>query len=133
MSFSRLIAVALLGTLTIAGSARAQEGYPLDGTWRGIVGAAGGAQTTVVIVMKWDGKNIDGIVNPGRRATTFTAAQLNPSDWTVRFATSVADANGVAEPVVIEGVLESLGSYHRTITGTWTQGGATQPLELRRE
>jgi hypothetical protein len=125
------VAAALL-TLC-AGTAHAQEGYPLDGTWRGLIGAAGAEQRAVVIVMKWDGKRINGIVNPGRRSTSFTAAELDPHAWSVRFETVIADPSGASAPVVIEGELENLGSYHRTITGTWTQAGVAQALTLRRE
>ncbi len=129
---ARLAAVALL--VLCAGAAHAQEGYPLDGTWRGSIGAAGADEPiTVVIVMKWDGKSIHGTVNPGRRATSFTAAELDAHDWSVRFETVIADPSGASAPVIIEGELENLGSYHRTITGTWTQAGVAQPVTLRRE
>jgi hypothetical protein len=133
MSFSSLINAAFLAVLGASAAAHAQEGYPLDGTWRGSLRGADGAQSAIVIVMKWDGKSINGIVNPGRRAASFTAAELDPRDWTVRFATTVVDATGTASPVVIEGTLANLGSYHRTITGSWTQAGATQPFTLTRE
>jgi hypothetical protein len=130
------IAVAVwLGALaTYAPSdSSAQEGYPLDGTWRGAWGPAGGPQTAVVIVMRWDGERIDGIVNPGRTSTAFSAAQLNPEDWTVHFETTVPATGGNAETVVIQGTLESLGSYHRTIAGTWTQAGVAYPFKIARE
>lgn len=126
----RSVAAALL--TFCAGTAHAQEGYPLDGTWRGSIGA-GSAEQAVVIVMKWDGKRIHGTVNPGRRATSFTAAELDAHDWSVRFGTVIADPSGASAPVIIEGKLENLGSYHRTITGTWTQAGVAQPVTLRRE
>lgn len=132
MIWTTRLPATVIGVLALA-AARAQEGYPLDGTWRGAIGAPGAAQTTVVIVMKWDGENIDGIVNPGRRATSFSAAELDPSDWSVRFETHVLGDDGAQTPVVIEGELRDLGSYHRTIVGTWTAGGTAQRLTLRRE
>ena len=50
--------------LLLAVAVQAQEGFPLDGTWRGEWGADTG-KSTVVIVMKWDGKNVNGMINPG--------------------------------------------------------------------
>ena len=133
MSSSRFIAAASLVIGSAFAAVHAQEGHPLDGTWRGSIGPGSEAQTTVVIVMKWDGERIDGTVNPGRRATSFTAAALDVRDWTVRLETTALNAEGNAAPVVIEGTIEDLGSYHRTIVGTWTQDGAARPFTLRRE
>lgn len=147
-----LAALCAAGALALCTSSGAQEGFPLDGTWRGAFGDAGGdpgSKTTVVIVMQWDGKTIGGRVNPGSpNSGTFSAAALNPSDWTVRFEaalprltltgnlkpeTGALPADALTVPVVIEGKLGDLGSYHRTITGTWTQAGVVHELTLRRE
>ena len=78
-------------------SLSAQEGYPLDGTWRGEWGQSGGEGTLAVVVMGWDVLQREG------------------------------------EIIVIEGVLADLGSYHRTLTGTWTSGGVENQLVLARE
>src|SRR5687767_803350 len=60
----------LLGILLVAVSAAAvaQEGFPLDGTWRGEVAAAGENPATIVMVMQWDGKKVTGVINPGPKA-----------------------------------------------------------------
>ena len=59
-------------------AAYGQEGFPLDGTWRGDWGTTPTDRTTVVLVMKWDGTNINGMINPGPDSVPFTVAVLNP-------------------------------------------------------
>ncbi len=120
-----LLAIAALSPL----AATAQEGYPLDGTWRGEWGPSGGEQTLAVVVMSWDGTAISGRINPGRNTINFTSAALNPADWTVHIEAQTREG----ETIVIDGMLNELGSYHRTLTGTWTSGGVENPLVLTRE
>jgi hypothetical protein len=110
-------------------SASAQEGYPLDGTWRGEWGSDPGPGNHVVIVMKWDGKNINGTINPGPNSYPFTAAQLFPESWRVRFEATTRSG----DPIVIEGQLEDIGSYNRSIEGSWTQDGVDHAFKITRE
>ena len=114
--------------LAIATAALAQEGFPLDGTWRGEWGSAE-SRNRVVIVMSWDGENINGMINPGPRSIPFRHAELEPSTWTVRIE-AVGHAN---EEIVITGTLEDIGSYNRYIEGTWTQNGVEHPFRITRE
>lgn len=110
-------------------SAFAQEGYPLDGTWRGEWGQPGAEGTLAVVVMSWDGTAISGRINPGRNTISFTSAALNPADWSVHIEAQTREG----EIIVIDGVLADLGSYHRTLSGTWTSGGVENQLVLTRE
>lgn len=116
----------MLSALLLSASALGQEGYPLDGTWRGEWGAD---QTLAVVVMDWDGATINGRINPGRNTINFTSAALNATDWTVHIEAQTREG----QPIVIDGKLDELGSYHRTLTGTWTQDGVAHPLTLKRE
>lgn len=109
--------------------AHAQEGYPLNGTWRGYWGVPGGEKTLVVIVMNWDGENINGRINPGRNMIFFEEANLNPENWGVRFSSTSKQG----EPITFEGVLENIGAYDRTLRGTWTVAGVENQLVLTRE
>jgi hypothetical protein len=127
MKLLKTILVFLVASLPLAASA--QEGYPLDGTWRGEWGQAGGEQTLAVVVMSWDGTMINGRINPGRNTINFTTAALNPADWSVHIEAQTREG----EPIVIDGVLSELGSYHRKLTGTWTSGGVENQLVLTRE
>jgi hypothetical protein len=127
MKLFRTVLLAALALLPVAASA--QEGYPLDGTWRGEWGQAGGEQTLAVVVMNWDGKMINGRINPGRNTINFTSAALNPADWSVHIEAQTREG----EQIIIDGVLSDLGSYHRKLTGTWTSAGVENQLVLTRE
>lgn len=110
-------------------AAIAQEGYPLDGTWRGSWGTPGGEQTLAVVVMNWDGESINGRINPGRNMIFFEDASLDAENWVVRFTSTSKQG----EPIEFEGVLENIGSYNRSISGTWTIAGQENQLVLTRE
>lgn len=118
-----------LAAVLLAAVAAGQEGFPLDGTWRGDWGPEGGNRTPVVIVMKWDGQNIDGLINPGPNAVPFSTASLEPSDWSVHV--EAQDRDGT--PIVIDAKLGDIGSYNRTLTGTWNQGGVAHTFRIARE
>jgi len=126
--FISLVRVYLI-LLLLPASIFAQEGYPLDGTWRGEWSEPGGEKTMAVTVMNWDGENINGRINPGRNMIFFEEASLDPENWTVRFTSTSKQG----EPIVFEGTLEDIGSYNRTITGTWTVAGVENELVLTRE
>jgi hypothetical protein len=119
---------ALLVYLLLATAAHAQEGFPLDGTWRGEWGPAADKHT-VVIVMKWDGKTITGMINPGPSSVKFATAVLEPSNWTVHIEAQNRDG----APIVIDAKLDDIGSYNRTLTGTWKQAGVESPFKMARE
>ena len=127
MKLFKIILMAVAASLPVAASA--QEGYPLDGTWRGEWGQPGGEQTLAVVVMNWDGKMINGRINPGRNTINFTSAALNPADWSVHIEAQTREG----EQIIIDGVLSELGSYHRKLTGTWTSAGVENQLVLTRE
>lgn len=127
MSLSGKVAV-LLASVLLAATAWSQEGFPLDGTWRGEWGPDG-SMSTVVIVMKWDGHNVNGMINPGPNVVRFSGPVLEPSDWSVRIEAQSRDG----QPIVIDAKLDDLGSYNRTLTGTWTQAGVEHPFTMARE
>src|SRR5262245_66663252 len=73
---------AWIATLVLAAeaAAHAQEGFPLDGTWRGELEGAK-AHATVVMVLQWDGQKITGTINPGPDAIAISDAKLIPEGW----------------------------------------------------
>ena len=123
---ARCMAAALC--LLLGASVHSQEGYPLDGTWRGEWGADAG-KSAVVIVMKWDGKNVNGMINPGPNVVRFSGPVLEPSAWTVHIEAQSRDG----QPIVIDAKLDDVGSYNRTLTGTWKQAGIDHPFKMARE
>jgi hypothetical protein len=119
----------LLAGLLLASTAVAQEGFPLDGTWRGTVNQANGAERTIVLVMQWDGKSVTGTVNPGRDGVDFTGGTLNPEGW--KFTLDIRNARG--GPIRFEGVIQDLGKYDRLLVGKWTDGAGTVDIRFKHE
>jgi hypothetical protein len=119
----------LAALLWFAVAANAQEGFPLDGTWRATLPAAVNSPTTIVLIMQWDGSRVTGTINPGPEGVDFSEARLNPEGWKVSVAAK--DPKGAA--IQFEGVLSDLGKYSRVITGQWTQGGKSQEIRFVRE
>ena len=110
----------------------AQEGHPLTGTWHGDWGS-GAQRNRVVMFLKWDSKNIVGTINPGPNAMQLKTATLDASTWGVHFEADGKDKGGAPVHVVIDGKLDNIGSYNRTITGTWTQGSTKGDLKMARD
>jgi hypothetical protein len=118
----------LLACLTLAVVALAQQGHPLTGTWTGDWGASPTQRNQMTFVMNWDGKNVTGIINPGPDAIPISSVYVDVTNWTVRIE---AEAKGTH--ISAEGRLEDIGSYHRTIKGTWHQGAVTGDFRLTRD
>lgn len=129
-----VMACVLIGML--AGSAltlTAQEGHPLTGTWHGDYGTSPTQRTQMVFLMHWDGKKVEGKVNPGANAVPLKAATLDASKWMVHFEADMKDAAGKPMPMVFDGKLDNVGSYNRTINGTWTSGSQKGDFKLTRD
>jgi hypothetical protein len=115
--------------MLLAGGAAAQEGFPLDGTWRGETVARDGSHRTIVLVMQWDGKQISGTMNPGPGSTDFSGGKLNPDGW--KFTVAFKDAKGAN--VRFEGTLSNLGKYDRALAGKWTEGASAFDIRFVHE
>lgn len=114
-----IVAVCLLVSAPLV----AQEGHPLSGTWSG-ERTSGATRTRVTLVMEWNGKEVTGTINPGPDALPLDRVTVDYAKWTVRIQ---------AKGVVIDGTLDELGSWHRTLTGTWTAGAARESVKFRRD
>ncbi len=114
--------------LIVAGSLQAQEGFPLDGTWRA-QHVVNGEPLTVVLIMQWDGKSLSGTINPGPDGIDFTDAKLEPAGW--KLTIDAKDAKG--QSIKFEGVLSEIGSYNRVLAGQWVESGKTEALRFVRE
>jgi len=129
-----LACLVLACSVLIHSSAIAQEGYPLVGTWYGDWGPSAQERHDVAVIMSWDGKKIDGTVDPGPDAVPFKIATLDSSSWSVHIeAERAAKDKSPAVRYVIDGKLSNLGSYNRTLTGTWTQGTTKGDFKLTRD
>jgi hypothetical protein len=112
----------------IAAALWGQEGHPLTGSWHGEWHPAG-QKIPVLLYMKWNSKAIEGTINPGPKAVPLKVADLDASNWTVHFEADAKDQ----KHIVIDGKLENIGSYNRTITGTWTEGPMKGDFKLTRD
>lgn len=121
--------IALVGLLLLVGSASAQEGFPLDGTWRGEHVAADGSHRTIVLVMQWDGKQVNGTVNPGPQGRDFTGGKLNPDGW--KFTMGYQNAQGAS--VRFDGAISNLGKYNRVLAGKWVEGAKSIDIRFVHE
>jgi len=111
----------------------AQEGHPLTGTWHGEWSPAAGKQDRLVLYMKWGTTSISGLINPGPKSVPLTVATLDAEKWTVHFEGETKDAAGHPVHISADGKLDNIGSYNRTISGTWTQGGEKGDFKLTRD
>lgn len=112
--------------VAMAGLLAAQEGHPLTGSWHGEWGTA---KTPIVMFLKWNNKSVEGTLNPGKNGTPLKSVTLNPADWTVHIEGATKDGQAVSA----DGKLGDIGSYNRTITGTWTQGKSKGNFQLKRD
>jgi len=110
-----------------------QEGHPMTGTWHGDWASSASQRTRLVLYMKWDSKNVTGMINPGPHAIPLTAASLDASKWTVHMEGEGKDQAGNPVKIVADGKMDNIGSYNRTITGTWSQGSAKGDFKLTRD
>jgi hypothetical protein len=132
---------AILGCLVVSfiTAVRAQEGHPLVGTWYGDWGPSPQQRHDVTIIMTWDGKTIGGTIDPGPDAVPFKTATLDSSTWTVHIEAERPDKaqekvkTGAVVRYIIDGKLSNLGSYNRTLTGTWIQGASKGDFKLTRD
>src|SRR5438477_12688420 len=127
--------VSILGScllLGLVGAALAQEGHPLTGTWHGEWGPS---KTHLVLFMKYDSnsKNVMGSINPGPRAIPLKTVTLDPAKWTVHLEGDGKDQSGNPVHIEADGKIDNLGSYNRSISGTWTQGTTKGDFKVTRD
>jgi hypothetical protein len=125
-AFQLSLFAACLGLLS------AQQGHPLTGTWNGDWGTSPTDRHQLTLAMSWDGKAAKAVINPGPDSA-IGAVTLDAVNWTVRIEADVKDATGKMVHVLADGKMEDMGSYHRTIVGTWRQGTANGNFKLTRD
>lgn len=122
----------VLAGLAVTAAGFAQEGHPLTGIWYGDWGANATQRNHLTIQLQWDGKIVTGLVNPGPDSYPLKVVTLDSSKWTVHIEADAKDEKGTSK-VVADGKLDNIGSYNRTLTGTWTQGAAKGTFKLKRD
>jgi hypothetical protein len=133
MRVKAVIFLCFLAALAITISAVAQEGHPLTGVWYGDWGPSATHRNQITVVMNWDGKNVTGIVNPGPDSIPLKVAFLDSTKWMVHIEADAKDEKGAPVRFVADGKLENIGSYNRTIKGTWNHGNVKGDFLLKRD
>jgi hypothetical protein len=133
MRLKAALSFCLLAGLALTAIGFAQEGHPLTGVWYGDFGANATQRNHLTIQMQWDGKAVTGIVNPGPDSYPLKVVTLDSSKWTVHMEADGKDEKGTPQHFVADGKLENIGSYNRTITGTWNYGTTKATFKLRRD
>ena len=151
MKFARLAFI--LGLIAAAVvSAAAQEGHPLTGTWYGDFGMSAAQPNDLTVVLKWDGTNVSGMVNPGPNVVQIKSARMDvqlgtpaqrgqngrggtpatPSTFLVHFEIDAKNKTGGMDHFVFDGHLENPVAGNRSMVGTWTCGSTKGDFRLRR-
>ncbi len=125
------LAVCLLAAF-VAG-AYAQEGHPLKGTWLGDWGPSRTDRNQVTVILDWDGKAITGVINPGPDAIPLTKAALDPKGWLVHLEADAKNRAGKTIHYIIDGKIENLGLYNRSIAGSWNHDDVKGDFKLTRQ
>ena len=131
-----ILAVAVIA---LAVAAAAQEGYPLAGTWYGEF-ATGNQKNDLTVIMKWDGRSVTGLINPGpdSRPITSTVMTITPGKAAAEGQRSVEGVPPIfhvrfeVDGRTFEGILQNPVAGNRRLTGTWTRGGEKGTFQLRR-
>jgi hypothetical protein len=127
------IVLSLTVGFTMLLPAIAQEGHPMSGSWVGDWGPTKDQRTRVVVAMEWTGKELTATINPGPNAIKAKVARVNPIDWSVHLEADGKDAQGRPVPYVIDGKIDDLGTYNRSIIGTWNAGTVKGDFSITRQ
>ena len=133
MRAKTFLILGILASLTAVTAVLAQEGHPLKGSWIGDWGPNKADRNQVTIVLDWDGKQITGIVNPGPGAMQIQKASLEPKGWLVHFEIDAKNAAGQPVHYVIDGHIENLGLYNRSIVGAWGHDNVKGDFKITRQ
>jgi hypothetical protein len=129
----------MFGVLGLAAPLVAQEGHPLAGTWYGDFGPAG-RRTDLTVVMKWDGKAVTGLINPGANAKPITSAvvTITPGKPAPEGRSSTEGTPPIfhvrieVDGMVFQGDIENPVAGNRRLTGAWTRGTEKGTFQIRR-
>ena len=134
-----LFVVVVAAALLIAANAVAQEGHPLAGTWYGDY-TTGKQATDITVIMKWDGKNVTGLINPGPNSKPLTSVVMDitpgkPAPQGQQSTSGIPPVFKVrfeVDGMTFEGTLKNPVAGNRQLTGTWKRATQSGTFQLRR-
>jgi hypothetical protein len=109
----------LAAYLSLGAMAFAQEGHPLKGSWSGDWGSTASQRSPLLIVMDFDGQ-ITGTINPGTDNLIIKNATLDPQGWVLHLEAESKDKSGQIIKFVLDGKIDGLALYNRSIKGSWS-------------
>jgi hypothetical protein len=121
-----------LGLVLFVVLAFAQEGHPLKGSWAGDWGSTASQRNRLLIVMDFNGR-ITGTINPGTDNISIKNATLNPDGWVVHLEGEGKDKSGKTITYVIDGKIENIAMYNRSIQGTWSNPTSKGNFKVTRQ
>ena len=104
------------------------HGHPVKGSFVGAWGPNPNAQDSLLVLMDWDGKAINGTINPGKQGVPITKAELNPNNWTLHI-----EAGTGADRIVLDGKFENLTWLARSLAGTYIRGNQRGTFKITRQ
>jgi hypothetical protein len=131
-SATRTVCCVFLSFLSLA-AAQGQEGHPMSGVWVGDWGFSASERKRVVIVLEWEGTDLSGVINPGPNAVQVKLASADPSDWSLHMEADTVNATGQPATWIIDGQIDDLGTYNRTIAGSWNVGNEQGTFSITRQ
>jgi hypothetical protein len=87
---------------------------PLSGSWSGDWGPTAAHRNPVTVDLKWDGKALTGVVNPGPNAIQLQKSTFDAKTGAVHMEAEAKGRGGAVVHFVIDGKLEG-----NTMTGSW--------------
>jgi hypothetical protein len=131
--------ILLAAVMGFAVTTAAQEGHPLAGTWYGDYGT-GSQKKDLTVIMKWDGRSVTRLINPGPAAVTIKSAVMDitpgkPAPEGQQSTTGVPPVFHVrfeVDGITFEGTIQNPVAGNRRITGTWARGAEKGPFMIRR-
>ena len=111
----------------------AQEGHPMSGSWVGDWGTGSANRNRVVVILEWTGAEITGVINPGPDAIQIKTATVDPSQWRLQLEAQGPDAQGRMATYSIDGTIDDLGTYNRTLAGSWNVGNTQGDFSITRQ
>ena len=105
----------------------------MTGSWVGDWGTSTQDRHRVVVIIEWTDARLHATINPGPDAIQANVATANPEDWSLHLEATGRDSRGRAVNYVVDGTIDDLGTYNRTLAGTWNVDGNPGDFSITRQ